>query len=186
MLAEEMGLGKTVEIIALVLSHPRPPPGASDADDGADDYIDTPLPMTRKTRRTRSMRGRERAQRPSSSSSAAAAAPSSSSSSSNCKIRSGATLVAMPRALAAQWMSEVQHHAPHASVVYYDGEADDADAHAHARWLAGQDIVLVQHEVLEYPYREGALSRVNWWRLVVDEAHLLNPSQLGQNWTEPN
>eukprot|EP00854_Cymbomonas_tetramitiformis_P010573 gene10573-12509_t len=134
-LAEQMGLGKTVEIIALVLAHPRPPGAASPAAPASG----TAKRARRPGRATKQLRGEELA-----------------------PARSQATLVLAPPALLQQWAAE-----------------EAAGAASLAEQLQAADVVVCSHEALRRCPRDPTaaahhpLQAVDWWRLCVDEAHLL-------------
>ncbi|KAG9255237.1 SNF2 family N-terminal domain-containing protein [Emericellopsis atlantica] len=139
-LAEEMGLGKTLEIIGLVLMHPRPDPEPGDGPP------------------------------------------------------SGGTLLVVPQSLRDQWVSEIARHAPILQVEIYNGcaksQPDNDDALV--KRLSSSDVVITTYHVLQsevhfareppqrsrrterkYERPKSPLVRINWWRLCIDEAQMI-------------
>ena len=139
-LAEEMGLGKTLEVLGLILLHPRA-------------MHDTPSE----------------------------------------KVRSGATLIVAPESLRPQWISEISRHAPGLRFEYYRGCArEKGDVADIAKRLAECDAVVTTYSVLsaeihfalevpersrrrerKYERRTSPLVLVEWWRLCLDEAQMI-------------
>lgn len=140
-LAEEMGLGKTLEILGLILLHTRP--------------IHDTLPSTR--------------------------------------IRTGATLIVSPEPLRPQWISEIARHAPSLRFEFYKGCArEKGEVVDIAQRLADCDVVVTTYSVLsaelhfaldapersrrrerKYERRTSPLVLVEWWRLCLDEAQMI-------------
>ena len=144
-LAEEMGLGKTVEMIALMCLHKQP---AS--------LIADPLP--------------------------------------DSLPRSSATLIITPPAILEQWKNEIQTLAPSLKVYTYDGlrvEAEKGDHEELVHRCLTHDVILTTFNVLakeihyaesiernlrhekRYEKRLSPLTRVLWWRVVLDEAQMI-------------
>lgn len=144
-LAEEMGLGKTVELIGLMCLHKQP--ALSVADQPSSDFPRTP-----------------------------------------------ATLIITPPALSQQWKTEIETLAPTLNVCVYNGlkvEAHRADHEELLRRFLCHDVVLTTFPVLakeihyaepterplrhekRYEKRLSPLTRVLWWRVVLDEAQML-------------
>ena len=144
-LAEEMGLGKTVEMIGLMCLHRQ-----------------TPLSVTDQS-------------------------PAS-------LLRSPATLIITPPTLSQQWKTEMETLAPSLKVCVYDGlkvEAHRADHEELLQRFSSHDVVLTTFPVLakeiyyaestdrplrhekRYEKRLSPLTRVLWWRVVLDEAQML-------------
>ncbi|KAI0897979.1 SNF2 family N-terminal domain-containing protein [Annulohypoxylon nitens] len=138
-LAEEMGLGKTVEIISLICTHTR---NNSPAVPSAFLYNG---------------------------------------------IASGATLIVTPLSLKNQWVSEFEKHAPHLSVMVYDGLRGFDESMVPE--LAGKDVVITTYNVLQaeiyfateaperslrhekkYDPPKSPLTQICWWRVCLDEA----------------
>lgn len=143
-LAEEMGLGKTVEVIALMCFH------KSDLS--------------------------ERAPRP------------------ERLPQSSATLIITPPAILQQWKSELQTLAPSLNVLIYEGlrvEAGKSDDTELLSKCMTHDVVLTTYNVLareihyaetpdrnlrherKYEKRLSPLTQIVWWRVVLDEAQLV-------------
>lgn len=144
-LAEEMGLGKTVEMIGLMCLHRQAPLSVTD-------QSSTGLPRT------------------------------------------PATLVITPPVLSQQWKQEMETLAPALKVCVYDGlkvEAHKADHEELLRRFLTHDVVLTTFPVLakeihyaestdrplrhekRYEKRLSPLTRVLWWRVILDEAQML-------------
>lgn len=73
------------------------------------------------------------------------------------------TLVIVPKSIVSQWVSEVQKFTPHMEVMAYDGtkrQMPEFDA-------AKQTVVVAPYSVV----RDGALQKVGWDRIILDEAH---------------
>lgn len=143
-LAEEMGLGKTVEMIALCMLHKRDPAKQS------------PPPV-------------------------------------NCS-QCSATLIITPPAILQQWKNELQSLAPSLSVFVYEGlrvEASKSDHEALMRRCTQHDVVLTTYNILareihyantpdrrlrhekRYQKRLSPLTQIHWWRVVLDEAQMV-------------
>ena len=143
-LAEEMGLGKTVEMIALICLHKRDPAPQS------------PSPKTFQ--------------------------------------RCSATLVITPPAILQQWKNELRGLAPSLSVFTYEGlrvEAGKSDHEALLSRCTQHDVILTTYNVLareihyaetpnrslrhakRYEERLSPLTQIHWWRVVLDEAQMV-------------
>lgn len=158
-LAEEMGLGKTVELIALICLH---------------------------TQATSLNYGRILT-------------------SHTC--RSPATLIISPASILQQWKGELQIIAPTLRVLCYDGVRKEANRFSDNEWLCQlqeQDVVLTTYNVLAseihyagtipdrdlrygktYQRRQSPLVQISWWRVVLDEAQMIensmsNPAKVAQ------
>ncbi|KAJ3270895.1 hypothetical protein HDV01_007366 [Terramyces sp. JEL0728] len=101
-------------------------------------------------------------------------------------INSGATLIITPISILAQWRSEIKTNAPHLKVFLFEGQDIKAAT------LAKYDIVLctyvhLQREIYAalpgrekttrrdtvYEKRTSPFVQINWWRVVLDEAQLV-------------
>lgn len=158
-LAEEMGLGKTVELIALICLH---------------------------TQATSLNYGRILMSH---------------------ACRSPATLIISPASILQQWKSELQIIAPTLRVLCYDGVRKEANRFSDNEWLCQlqeQDVVLTTYKVLaseihytgtttdrdlrygkKYQRRQSPLVQISWWRVVLDEAQMIenstsNPAKVAQ------
>ncbi|KAG0052998.1 hypothetical protein BGZ83_001816 [Gryganskiella cystojenkinii] len=172
-LAEEMGLGKTVEVLALILLNRRKiiyPQAPLDREDSApleeqmsaanlNDNDDDVKPEDGK--KTRPL------------------------------ICSGATLIITPPSIVHQWASEIENHAPTLRVFLY---VDGSHTSVEAKDLAQFDIVLTTYNMLAkeldyaiqhdrprryrqiYVPRKSAFVQIDWWRVCLDEAQLIEGS----------
>ena len=141
-LAEEMGLGKTVEMIALMCLHKQGPVKQS------------PLNFP----------------------------------------RCSATLIITPPVILPQWKNELQGLAPSLSVFVYEGlrvEAGKCDHKSLLSQFKENDVVLTTYNILarelhyvettdrslrhqkKYERRLSPLTQIYWWRVVLDEAQML-------------
>ncbi|KAL8954064.1 MAG: hypothetical protein Q9222_000121 [Ikaeria aurantiellina] len=145
-LAEEMGLGKTVEIIGLICLHQRQEDSQAEG---------VGLVSRRQSR---------------------------------------ATLIITPPSILSQWQSELETLAPDLKVTTYDGlraEDPDDDGSCITRFTS-HDVVLTTYNVLareihytghvpdrnfrytkRYERRLSPLTQVEWWRVVLDEAQMV-------------
>ncbi|KAK8857190.1 E3 ubiquitin-protein ligase [Apiospora arundinis] len=143
-LSEEMGLGKTVETISLILMHRRPVYPSWIVDPYSGQQV-----------------------RP-----------------------TGATLIVTPTTLKNQWLSEVNKHAPHLRVMFYEGvKRYKAKGEELLNELAEHDIVITTYNVLQaeihfaekppersmrhartYLRPKSPLVQLSWWRVCLDEA----------------
>ncbi|XP_015580945.2 DNA repair protein RAD5B isoform X2 [Ricinus communis] len=125
-LADAMGLGKTVMTISLILA--RPGKGSIDSQE-----------------------------------------------STNTKKAKGGTLIVCPMALLGQWKDELETHSELGSIsifVHYGGFRT-----TDPRVISGHDVVLTTYGVLTAAYKSdlehSIFHRVEWYRLVLDEAHTI-------------
>ncbi|KAI9397816.1 hypothetical protein POPTR_003G083400v4 [Populus trichocarpa] len=134
-LADAMGLGKTVMTIALILA--RPGKGSSDCKERVN-RIEDP--------RTNTMPKAK-----------------------------GGTLIICPMALLGQWKDELETHSEPGSIsifVHYGGYKTN-----NPRIISGYDVVLTTYGVLTEAYKHdmenSIFNRVEWHRVVLDEAHTI-------------
>nr|XP_016462752.1 PREDICTED: putative SWI/SNF-related matrix-associated actin-dependent regulator of chromatin subfamily A member 3-like 3 [Nicotiana tabacum] len=146
-LADAMGLGKTVMTIALILARLDRGSSLDDQEFVSDDadeteyitkrLIDTDTEVSRKAK--------------------------------------GGTLIVCPMALLGQWKDELEAHSKPGSVsvfVHYGGDRSNDP-----QVMAEQDVVLTTYGVLSATYkadRENSIfHKVDWYRVVLDEAHTI-------------
>ncbi|KAG9136076.1 hypothetical protein Leryth_003700 [Lithospermum erythrorhizon] len=149
-LADAMGLGKTVMTIALILARRgRGMPYIEETESDTDDEMNH-----RKKRKTNENSFLSR----------------------NVK---GSTLIICPMALLGQWKNELEAHTVPDSIsifVHYErGRRDNAKV------LADFDVVLTTYGVLQSAYKSdgenSVFHRVDWYRVVLDEAHTIKNSK---------
>nr|XP_017219977.1 PREDICTED: putative SWI/SNF-related matrix-associated actin-dependent regulator of chromatin subfamily A member 3-like 3 isoform X2 [Daucus carota subsp. sativus] len=147
-LADAMGLGKTVMTIGLILA--RPGRGIPEAKHIVPEApIDTEYPTTKRTDNGLSRKAR------------------------------GGTLIICPMALLGQWKDELITHSKPESItvsVHYGGErSNDPEV------IAEPDVVLTTYGVLTAAYKSdpnnSIFHRVDWHRVVLDEAHTIKSSK---------
>ncbi|KAK7243060.1 hypothetical protein RIF29_37844 [Crotalaria pallida] len=140
-LADAMGLGKTVMTIALILSNPGK---------GCDAEIANDNDVTSKRNVNTSYRA------------------------------NGGTLIVCPMALLGQWKDELETHseADSISVFIHYGGGRTSNPHL----LSEHDVVLTTYGVLQSAFRSdqenSIYHRVNWFRVVLDEAHHIKSHKL--------
>ena len=95
-----------------------------------------------------------------------------------------ATLIVTPSTIVSQWQNEIHRHAPHLgdSVFVYPGHSQFSKMTETLDFLATRSIILVTYEVMAKEYwqivgsarrnPESILSRLQFWRVVLDEVQL--------------
>ncbi|KAF8938446.1 SNF2 family N-terminal domain-containing protein [Dissophora ornata] len=186
-LAEEMGLGKTVEMLALILLNRR--------------KLDTPdiSDVTSETGNLEKQLSEAHLDDPD------RAGPSmdlsednimqSESSTGGSLIKSAATLIITPLSILHQWAGEIEAHAPTLRVFIY---TDTAYEHITAEQLAQYDVVLTTYPVLskevnytnrfdrprrherQYIPRKSPFILIDWWRVCLDEAQMIEGASVSQ------
>ncbi|KAH7302007.1 hypothetical protein KP509_23G052300 [Ceratopteris richardii] len=143
-LADAMGLGKTVMTIALILSNPGrgscPKIAVLDAAEG-------------KGLRKNKKKGPAASQR-----------------------KAGGTLIVCPMTLLGQWKSEIETHSKEALAVYsHYGPARVKDVNAFLNY----DVVITTYGIISSEYQSGGgpLHSIQWFRVVLDEAHTIKASK---------
>ncbi|KAH6770020.1 Helicase protein with RING/U-box domain-containing protein [Perilla frutescens var. hirtella] len=145
-LADAMGLGKTVMTIALILA--RRGRGIQEGQQVTAD------------RNSENINNRQR-------------------NSNSLKKQKGGTLIVCPMALLSQWKDELEAHSKSDSItifVHYGGDRTDDP-----RVIAEPDVVLTTYGVLTASYKSENVNsiyhRVEWHRVVLDEAHTIKSSK---------
>ncbi|CAA7057378.1 unnamed protein product [Microthlaspi erraticum] len=146
-LADAMGLGKTVMTIALILARPGRgnPEIEDDIGPAGDVTADKPKRKENHHRALTIVKAK------------------------------GGTLIVCPMALLSQWKDELETHSKPETVsvlVYYGGDrTHDAKA------IASHDVVLTTYGVLTSAYKQdmgnSIFHRIDWYRIVLDEAHTI-------------
>ncbi|KAG0366215.1 hypothetical protein BGZ54_005672 [Gamsiella multidivaricata] len=185
-LAEEMGLGKTVEMLALIvlnrrkLDLPQVSVGASETQvleqQLSEAHLDDPT------------RAETAANRRSGNN-------SKSSTAETPLIKSAATLIITPLSIMHQWAGEIENHAPSLRVFIYEESAHERIT---AEELAQYDIVLTTYPVLSkevnytthydrprryerlYVPRRSPFVQIDWWRVCLDEAQMIEGVTVSQ------
>lgn len=162
-LADAMGLGKTIMTISLLLAHSerggvsnsqltRP---SIEGDDGSMDQSLNPLKKAKITGFEKLLQQRN-------------------------TLASGGNLIICPMTLLGQWKAEIEAHVRPGSLslhVHY-GQTRSKDARA----LAQNDVVITTYGVLASEFsaenaEEGGLYSVRWFRVILDEAHTIKSSK---------
>ena len=188
-LADSMGLGKTVETIALLVAA-RPPPAKERRE-----------ALAAELARPQAAAAPAAIKSPLNSMFAKAADASGAARPKPAQVRLGGTLVVCPMSLLGQWRDEIERHVRGGAlrvVVYYGSDRNTKGAGVRA--LIDADVVLTTFGVLGSelkggvgggsdggaqlgeapasdgaaawpPPRSGPLLHVRWWRVVLDEAH---------------
>ncbi|KAL8515725.1 hypothetical protein ACS0TY_014417 [Phlomoides rotata] len=146
-LADAMGLGKTVMTIALILARN----GRGIQDDQQEEAEESMTEYIRNRKRT----------------------------SVTMRKPKGGTLVVCPMALLSQWKDELEAHSKPDSItvfVHYGGDRTN-----NPKVIAEPDVVLTTYGVLTAAYKSDSLNsifhRVEWHRVVLDEAHTIKSSK---------
>eukprot|EP00250_Pteridium_aquilinum_P000164 c1018_g1_i1 orf=187-3477(+) len=161
-LADAMGLGKTVMTISLLLANP--------GKGGSCHQIDTGTMDGERSRILNSQAGQ--------------AGSFFANAQMRAKFRKtirkgGGTLIVCPMTLLGQWKSELEMHAKPGTVTIYThyGSARTRDTRA----LLDYDVVLTTYGVLGSEFvgneGDGALHGTHWYRVVLDEAHTIKASK---------
>ncbi|KAF9356213.1 hypothetical protein BGX34_010028 [Mortierella sp. NVP85] len=184
-LAEEMGLGKTVEVLALILLNRR--------------IMDTPVPASVTlgscfVEQSFSESHQDNSTRPEASPSTSCRKEVKVSEGASL-IESSATLIITPLSIIYQWASEIENHAPNLRVFIYDERAHEQTT---AEQLAKYDVVLTTYTVLskevnytnqcdrprrherQYVPRKSPFIQIEWWRVCLDEAQMIEGGTVSQ------
>ncbi|KAG9144009.1 hypothetical protein Leryth_013897 [Lithospermum erythrorhizon] len=163
-LADSMGLGKTIMTISLLLTHSersrsvgsQSPGGTNEAVHGTDESSMTPKTLSKFSgfRKLARRKG---------------------------SLTGGGNLIICPMTLIGQWKAEIETHAQPGSLSVYVhyGQNRSKDAHA----LAQYDVILTTYGVLASEYSTenaedcGGLYSIRWFRVVLDEAHTIKSSK---------
>ncbi|KAF8930649.1 hypothetical protein BGZ47_000457 [Haplosporangium gracile] len=182
-LAEEMGLGKTVELLALILLNQR------HLDCSKSDITIHPKDNLEQ-RMLDTHLGDQHLE-----TSTAESQDGLPTSSTPPLIKSAATLIITPPSILHQWASEIENHAPSLRVFLY---IDSAPSTISAEELARYDIVLTTYAVLSkeihyanqydrprrhdrrYCPRTSPVVLIEWWRVCLDEAQLIEGASASQ------
>ncbi|GLJ41479.1 hypothetical protein SUGI_0858480 [Cryptomeria japonica] len=171
-LADAMGLGKTVMTISLLLANPGRGGSAKVTDDvdlykddsGVITLPDSSSPLTETNQKHND-----------------AASKTNLRQSGRQFHKGGGTLIVCPMTLLGQWKTEIEAHVQSESLSVYVhyGESRARDA----KPLLGHDVVLTTYGVLssgfqsENPQEESVLHAIHWFRVVLDEAHTIKSSK---------
>ncbi|XP_057474411.1 DNA repair protein RAD5A [Actinidia eriantha] len=167
-LADAMGLGKTIMTIALLLAHSERGgsiggPSTSEAfidDSDTNDVSDQSPPFPNKTTKFPGFDKLVKRWNP---------------------LIGGGNLILCPMTLLGQWKAEIETHAQPGSLSIYVhyGQSRPKDA----KLLAQSDVVLTTYGVLASEFStenaddNGGLYSVRWFRVVLDEAHTIKSSK---------
>ncbi|XP_073007051.1 DNA repair protein RAD5A isoform X1 [Typha latifolia] len=160
-LADAMGLGKTIMTISLLLSDPRkgclPPAPASQVSDESNEFNNMSEQSADVSKKLTSMPYFNKPLK------------------SKVSLIGGGNLVVCPMTLLGQWKTEIESHVKPGSLSLYVhyGQSRAKDAN----FLAQSDVVLTTYGVLASEFSAesaadiGGLYSVHWFRVVLDEAH---------------
>ncbi|KAF9437147.1 hypothetical protein BGZ76_001809 [Entomortierella beljakovae] len=173
-LAEEMGLGKTVEMLALILLNRRKFISTSQNDtESLEEQLSAAHINDSNNSDSDMDTGNE----------------------SNHLIKSGATLIITPPSILHQWASEIEVHAPTLNVFIY---IENSHEIVTPRQLAMYDIVLTTYHTIskevnftshydrprryerQYTPRRSPFIAIDWWRVCLDEAQMIEGSNVSQ------
>lgn len=164
-LADDMGLGKTLTLLSLIAF------GKEQSTGNTDEVRNEGLSSKRGKKGRPSKEG------------------SSSSSQKKCKtmcnppsenlvgtcssdMKTKATLVVCPTSVLSTWIAQLEEHTRRGSLktyIYYGDRTNDADE------LKMYDLVLTTYPTLssEEPLRDTPVKKLEWWRIILDEAHTI-------------
>jgi SWI/SNF-related matrix-associated actin-dependent regulator of chromatin subfamily A3 len=189
-LFDEMGVGKSVQVLAVILAHPAPglappAPASSAAAGGAEEEdlesksLKTLQALAVRLNLPKSGTKAQLCAKVRASRTAAAAGPSQASSAGGVAPGARGTLIVCPVSVVSAWEDQVaQHLHPGGLALHsYVGATRNTDS----LFLAAQDIVLVSYNTLAAEWAEGGNKRkrpsglfaVPWRRVVLDEAHVV-------------
>ncbi|KAK1299928.1 hypothetical protein QJS10_CPB13g01709 [Acorus calamus] len=166
-LADSMGLGKTIMTIALLLSHPGKGgsiacPLSESSNGSSEDcsISDQPSPDLK---RITSISGFDKLMK------------------SKKLLIGGGSLIVCPMTLLGQWKAEIETHVQSGSLSVYVhyGQSRPKDA----KLFAQNDVVITTYGVLASEYsaenteESGGLYSVHWFRIVLDEAHTIKSAK---------
>ncbi|KAG0333750.1 hypothetical protein BG000_008918 [Podila horticola] len=195
-LAEEMGLGKTVEMLALILLNRRKleqiPTINKNFSIMQETNVESPSDSTYdKSNSSVSSFSRDPSQDPSLDANDMDVDQVHEVK----RIQSGATLIITPPSILHQWAGEIENHAPTLSAYIY---SSDSHKSVTAEELAQYDIVLSTYNVLSrevnyvqeydrsrryervYTPRKSPFMQIDWWRLCLDEAQMIEGASVSQ------
>lgn len=166
-LADAMGLGKTIMTIALLLAHSdKGGSSVSPASQASDEANETShIPD----------------QSPNASKKLTSISIFNKLSKSKATLIGGRNLIVCPLTLLGQWKAEIETHVQPGSLTLYVhyGQSRPKDA----KFLSQSDVVLTTYGVLasefsaENAEENGGLYSVRWFRIVLDEAHTIKSSK---------
>ncbi|XP_020581441.1 putative SWI/SNF-related matrix-associated actin-dependent regulator of chromatin subfamily A member 3-like 2 [Phalaenopsis equestris] len=165
-LADAMGLGKTIMTLALLLAHSEKGKSptcssiqSSNEDGNAGDGLDK---LSSASKKAASIYGFTKLK-------------------SKSILVGGGNLIVCPMTLLGQWKAEIEVHAQQGSLSLYVHYG--ASRPKEAKILAQSDVVLTTYGVLASEFsaenadENGGLYSVQWFRIVLDEAHIIKSSK---------
>ncbi|KAG0222698.1 hypothetical protein BGX31_008918 [Mortierella sp. GBA43] len=176
-LAEEMGLGKTVEMLALILLNRRKLDISESDSDTFGTGLERHLSETSLNDSNRVVNKDVKA------------------STGKALIKSTATLIITPPSILHQWANEIENHAPSLRVFIYNQQAHEQIS---AEQLAQYDVVITTYTVLskeinftnefdrprrhkrQYVPRKSPFIQIEWWRVCLDEAQMIEGGTVSQ------
>ncbi|KAL3715678.1 hypothetical protein ACJRO7_007418 [Eucalyptus globulus] len=178
--ADDMGLGKTLTLLSLIAFDKFSSFIAGDGVNSAgEQFVDDEVrceSAKRKGKRGRTSKGVSQSQKKRKTQKAASTSNQKASSSSLDEtpdvLSTKSTLVVCPPSVLSTWNTQLSEHTiPGKTKVYryYGNRTRDAEE------LKKYNIVLTTYTILatEEPWEESPMKKIEWWRVILDEAHLI-------------
>lgn len=186
--ADDMGLGKTLTLLSLIAFDKFGSFIAGDRVNSAgeqcgDDEVRSESAKT-KGKRGRTSKGVSQSQKKRKTQKTASTSNRKASSSSLDEtpdvLSTKSTLVVCPPSVFSTWITQLSEHTIPGKMkvyMYYGDRTRDAEE------LKKYDIVLTTYTILatEEPWEESPVKKIEWWRVILDEAHLIKNANAQQS-----